>query len=38
MKLNPTKYVFVVSFEKNLGFVVTQWGIEANPDVNMLSH
>ena len=31
MKLNPTKCVFVVSSRKFLGFMVSQWGIEANP-------
>lgn len=32
MKLNPTKYAFGVSSGKFLGFVVTQRGIEVNPD------
>ena len=32
MKLNPTKCVFVVSSGKFMGFMVSQWGIEANPD------
>ena len=32
MKLNPTKCVFVVSSGKFLGFMVSQRGIEANPD------
>ena len=32
MKLNPTKCVFRVSSGKFLGFMVSQRGIEANPD------
>ena len=32
MRLNPTKCVFGVSFGKFLGFMVSQWGIEANPE------
>ena len=32
MKLNPSKCVFGVSSEKFLGFMVSQRGIEANPD------
>ena len=32
MKLNPTKYVFAIASRKFLGFMVSQWGIEANPD------
>jgi len=32
MKLNPSKCVFAVSSAKFLGFVVSQQGIEANPD------
>ena len=32
MKLNPTKCVFGVSSGKFLGFMVSQRGIEANPD------
>lgn len=32
MKLNPTKCAFGVSFEKFLGFMVTQRGIEINPN------
>ena len=32
MKLNPTKFVFGVSSGKFLGFMVSQRGIEANPD------
>ena len=32
MKLNPMKYVFTVSLGKFLGFMVSQRGIEANPD------
>ena len=32
MKLNPAKCVFVVTSGKFLGFMVSQWGIEANPD------
>ena len=31
MKLNPAKYVFVVTSGKFLGFMVSQQGIEANP-------
>ena len=32
MKLNPAKYVFAVASRKFLGFIVSQRGIEANPD------
>ena len=32
MKLNPMKCVFTVSSGKFLGFMVSQWGIEGNPD------
>lgn len=32
MKLNPTKCSFGVSARKFLGYLVTQRGIEANPD------
>ena len=32
MKLNPTKCVFGVASRKFLGFMVSQWGIEANLD------
>ena len=32
MKLNPSKFAFGVSSEKFLGFMVSQRGIEANPD------
>ena len=32
MKLNPFKCAFGVSFDKFLGFIVSQRGIEANPD------
>ena len=32
MKLNPSKCVFGVSSGKFLGFMVSQRGIEANPD------
>ena len=32
MKLNPSKWVFGVSSRKFLGFMVSQRGIEANPD------
>ena len=32
MKLNPTKCVFVVALGKFLGFMVSQRGIEANPN------
>ena len=31
-KLNPTKCVFGVPAGKLLGFIVSQWGIEANPE------
>ena len=30
-KLNPTKCVFGVLFGKLLGFIVSSWGIKANP-------
>ena len=32
MKLNPVKCIFAVASRKFLGFMVSQWGIEANPD------
>ena len=32
MKLNPSKCVFGVTTEKFLGFMVSQRGIEVNPD------
>ena len=32
MKLNPKKYVFAVSSGKFLVFMVSQLGIDANPD------
>ena len=32
MKLNPSNYAFGVSSGKFLGFMVSQRGIEANPD------
>ncbi|CAL9021070.1 unnamed protein product, partial [Prunus brigantina] len=32
MLLNPNKCVFVVSFSKFLGFMISQRGIEANPE------
>ena len=32
MKLNPSKWAFGVSSRKFLGFMVSQRGIEANPD------
>ena len=32
MHLNPEKYTFVVGEGKFLGFMITHWGIEANPD------
>ena len=32
MKLNPTKCVFAVASRKFLRFMVSQQGIEANPD------
>ena len=32
MKLNPSKYAFGVSSRKFLGFIVSQRGIEANPE------
>ena len=31
-KLNPSKCAFGVSSRKFLGFMVSQWGIEANPE------
>ena len=34
MKLNPTKCVFGVHAGKLLGFIVSERGIEANPDKN----
>ena len=32
MKLNPSKSVFEVLLGKFLGFMISQWGVEANPD------
>ena len=32
MKLNPSKCVFGVSSGKFLGFMISQQGVEANPD------
>ena len=32
LKLNPKKCVFGVEAGKFLGFMLTEWGIEANPD------
>ena len=32
MKLNPNKYVFGISSRKFLGFMVSQRGVEANPN------
>jgi len=32
LKLNPKKYVFGVEAGKFLGFFLTEWGIEANPE------
>ena len=32
MKLNPRKYAFRVTARKFMGFMVSQKGIEANPD------
>ncbi|KAL5790062.1 hypothetical protein ACOSQ2_004950 [Xanthoceras sorbifolium] len=32
MKLNPLKCAFGLASEKFLGFMVSQWGIEANPE------
>ena len=32
MKLNPNKCMFGVSSGKFLGFMVSQWGIKANPN------
>ena len=32
MKLNPAKCVFAIALGKFLGFMVSQQGIEANPD------
>jgi hypothetical protein len=31
MMLNPKKYVFGVSSEKLLGYMVSSWGINVNP-------
>ena len=33
MKLNPSKCVFGVSSWKFLGFMVSQWGVKANPNM-----
>ena len=33
MKLNPSKCVFRVSSRKFLDFMVSQWGVEANPNM-----
>ena len=32
MKLNPSKCVFGVSSRKFIGFMVSQWGVKANPN------
>ena len=32
MKLNPNKYVFSVALGKFFGFIVSQRGVEANPN------
>jgi len=32
MKLNPTKCVFSIASGKFLGFIVSQFGVEANPN------
>lgn len=32
MRLNPTKFAFDVSSDKFLGFMISQRGIEANPE------
>jgi len=32
VKLNPEKYTFKVASDKFLGYLVTQQGIDANPD------
>ena len=32
MKLNPTKSVFAISSRKFFGFMISQRGIDANPD------
>ena len=32
MKLNPNKYVFSIALGKFLGFIVSQHGVEANPN------
>ena len=32
MKLNPTKCVFEVLSRKFFGFMISQWGIKANPN------
>jgi hypothetical protein len=31
MKLNPSKYVFAIKGEKDIGFIVSFKGIELNP-------
>ena len=31
MKLNPTKHAFGVKSDRFLGFMLSNWGIEANP-------
>jgi hypothetical protein len=31
MMLNPKKHVFGVSAEKLLGYMISSWGIDANP-------
>ena len=32
MKLNPTKYAFSVTAKKFFDFLISQWGIKANPE------
>ena len=32
VRLNPEKCTFEVASEKFLGYLITQWGIEVNPD------
>ena len=32
MRLNPHKCPFTIEAEKFLGFMLTHWGFEANPD------
>ena len=32
MRLNPTKCIFGATSSKFLGYLISQWGIEANPN------